>query len=58
MLIHCALLLSQYVVLRVLTNDTVTDTVTDTDIDTHTDTADADTEAVCELYFVNHMSYR
>ena len=30
----------------------------DTGTDTHTDTADADTEAVCELHFVNHISYR
>ena len=52
MLMHCALLLSQYVVLRVLTmilSDT--DINMDTDTDTYTDTVDNDTEAARKLYF-------
>ena len=51
MLMHCALLLSQYVVLRVLTmilSDT--DINMDTDTDTYTDTVDNDTEAARKLY--------
>ena len=47
---HCALLLSQYVVLRVLTmilSDT--DINMDTDTDTYTDTVDTDT--ACKLCF-------
>ena len=56
MLMHCALLLSQYVVLRVLTmvlSDT--DINMDTDTDTYTDTVDTDTEAARKLYVVNHV---
>ena len=49
---HCALLLSQYVVLRVLTmilSDT--DINMDTDTDTYTDTVHNDTAAARKLYF-------
>ena len=52
MLMHCALLLSQYVVLRVLTmilSDT--DINMDTDTDTYTDTVHNDTAAARKLYF-------
>ena len=52
MLMHCALLLSQYVVLRVLTmilSDT--DINMDTDTDTYTDTVHNDTAAARKLHF-------
>ena len=48
---HCAVLLSQYVVSQ------VTVLTIDIDTDINTDTVYTDTEAVCKLYFVNHMSH-
>ena len=56
MLMHCAVLLSQYVVSRV-TVLTMILLLIIIDTDINTDTVDTDTETACKFYFLNHISH-